>query len=280
MLPWKAWRFVGLNVVRALSLIGLILVFISNIIVMVHDVNAVRSPGSDVHVNVTTGTNATHANNQPVDREYFEGSTVPNTPAGPFWAVLNRLLILIQVIFLILSEIGWPDAFFTHFIPFLNDEHGVGAIGVFECLIGAQVNSHAGAAFPMVAAFLLFSIGCLNIILALIFGKAAKSHRSILSWRSRYNLPKTTADLTRAADQKAHSSPAWSADSSIFNEKSNGRQSPIDGYSTSPPRYGFGKQGQKQAEHAGYVLNKPVHARSNSDRSAASSGRYNYLQRI
>ena len=119
-----------------------------------------------------------------------------------------------------------------------------------------------------------------DLLKALIFGKAAKSHRSILSWRERYNLPKTTADLTRAASQKAHSSPAWSADSSIFNEKSNSRQSPIDSYSTSPPGYGFGKQGQKQAERNGYVLNKPVHARSNSGGSRASSGRYNYLQRI
>jgi hypothetical protein len=280
MLPWKAWRFIGLNVVRALSLIALVLVFVSNVLVMVHDVNAVRSSGSNVHVNVTTGTNTTHANAEPVDCEYFEGSTVPNTPAGPFWAVLNRILILIQVILLILSEIGWPNAFFTRFLPFLSDEHGVAAIGVLECLIGAQVNSHAVADFPMVAAFLLFSIGCLNLISALIFGKAAKSHRTILSWRERYTLPKTTADLARAASQKAHSSPAWTADSSIFNEKANDRQYSVDRHTgASPPYhpYGFGKQGQKQAERDGFVLNKPVHARSNS---GSSGSRYSYLQRI
>jgi hypothetical protein len=38
MLPWKAWRFIGLNIVRALSLIALILVLASNILVMVQDV--------------------------------------------------------------------------------------------------------------------------------------------------------------------------------------------------------------------------------------------------
>jgi hypothetical protein len=279
MLPWKAWRFIGLNVVRVLSLIALILVFASNILVMVHDVNAVKSSGSNVHVNVTTGTNTTHANEQLVDCEYLEGSTVPNTPAGPFWAVLNRILILIQVILLIFSEIGWPNTFFTHFLPFLNDEHGVGAIGVLECLIGAQVNSHAVADFPMVAAFLLFSIGCLNLILALIFGKAAKSHRSILSWRERDILPKTTADLERAVSQKSHSSPTWSANT-IFNEKSNDRQSSIDGYnSASPPHYayGFGKQGEKRAAHNGYVVSKPVHARSNS---GGSGSRDTYIRRI
>ena len=109
------------------------------------------------------------------------GSTVPNTPAGPFWAVLNRILILIQVILLIFSEIGWPDAFFTSFLPFLNDEHGVGAIGVLECLIGAQVNSHAVADFPMVAAFLLFSIGCLNLILVLIL-RITQSSRDLTTF--------------------------------------------------------------------------------------------------
>ena len=115
---------------------------------------------------------------------------------------------------------------------------------------------------------------------ALIFGKAAKSHRTILSWRERYTLPKTTADLARAASQKAHSSPAWTADSSIFNEKANGRQYSVDRHTGATPPYqpyGFGKQGQKQAERDGFVLNKPVHARSNS---GSSGSRYSYLQRI
>jgi len=270
MLPWKAWRFIGLNVVRALSLIALVLVFISNILVMVHDVNAFKSPGSSVHVTNSTNTTRTHEERC----EYIEGSTAPNTPAGPFWAVLNRLLILAQVIFLIFSEIGWPNAFFARFLPFLSDEHGVTAIGVLECLIGAQVNSHAVDDFPMVAAFLLFSIGCLNLILALVFGKAVKSHRSILSWRQRDILPKTSADLARAASQKTHSSPAWSAGSDIFNEKPHY----TDGYhSASPPGYGFGKQGEKKAAYEGYLVSKPAHARSNS---GGSVGRTNYIRRI
>jgi len=280
MLPWKAWRFIGLNVVRALSLIALILVFASNILVMVHDVNAVRSWDSSVHV--TTGTNTTHAADEElVDCEYIGGSTVPNTAAGPFWAVLNRILILLQVILLIFSEIGWPNTFFARFLPFLSDEHGVGAIGVIECLVGAQVNSHAVDDFPMVAAFLLFSIGCLNIILALIFGKAVKSHRSILSWRDRDVLPKTSADLARAASQNTHSSPAWSGNSSIFNEKPRDRQLSPDGYrNVSPPGYGygFGKQGEKQAAHEGYLVSKPAHTRSSSGGSAGSGG--HYIRRI
>jgi hypothetical protein len=284
MLPWKAWRFIGLNVVRALSLIALILVFVSNILVMVHDVNAVRTsnPGSSAHV--TKGANVTLADNEPADCDYIEGSTVPNSPAGPFWAVLNRILILIQVILLIFSEIGWPNTFFARFLPFLGDEHGVGAIGVLECLIGAQVNSHMVANFPMVAAFLLFSIGCLNLILALTLGKAVKSHRSILSWRERDILPKTTADLARAASQNTHSSPAWSVGSPIFNEKAHDRQPSIDGYSSASPGrgFGFGRQGEKKAGYGydSYLVKQPAHARSNSTRSKDSGDLPSYLKHL
>lgn len=62
------------------------------------------------------------------------GSTVPNQPAGAFWAVLNRLLIIFQVIVLLLSEIGWPAAFFSRFFPILGEDFGLGALGVIQCL--------------------------------------------------------------------------------------------------------------------------------------------------
>jgi hypothetical protein len=61
-------------------------------------------------------------------------STVPNQPAGVFWAVLNRLLIIGQVVILFLSEIGWPSAFFDRFFPVLGDDFGVGALGVIQSL--------------------------------------------------------------------------------------------------------------------------------------------------
>jgi len=287
MLPWKAWRFIGLNIVRALSLITLILVLASNILVMVQDVNAVKSWGSSVHV--TTGTNITLAQDEElVDCEYIEDSTVPNTAAGPFWAVLNRILILIQVILLIFGEIGWPNTFFERFLPFLSDEHGVGAIGMFECLIGAQVNSHAVHDFPMVAAFLLFSVGCLNLILALVFGKAIRSHRSILSWRERDILPRTSADLARAASQsqKTYGSPAWSAASEIFNEKPQYRQPSIDGYKAPSPVYGFARQGEKPGKFKELLITKSpssppmAHGRSNSGGSSGRSSPNRYTRRI
>ena len=59
---------------------------------------------------------------------------MPNQPAGAFWAVLNRLLIIFQVVVLIMSEVGWPMAFFNRFFPILGDDFGLGALGVIQCL--------------------------------------------------------------------------------------------------------------------------------------------------
>ena len=62
------------------------------------------------------------------------GSTVPNQPAGAFWAVLNRLLIIGQTIVLLLSEFGWPSVFFQRFFPILGKDFGLGPLGLMQCL--------------------------------------------------------------------------------------------------------------------------------------------------
>ena len=79
----------GLNAVRALSLISLILVFSSTILVMVTNikaVNAFQASGSNSSVLA--------------DCDYIVGSTVPNQPAGVFWAVVASLLIIFQTVIL------------------------------------------------------------------------------------------------------------------------------------------------------------------------------------
>ena len=48
--------------------------------------------------------------------------------------MLNRLLIIFQVIVLVMSEVGWPAAFFNRFFPILGDDFGLGALGVIQCL--------------------------------------------------------------------------------------------------------------------------------------------------
>jgi hypothetical protein len=64
----------------------------------------------------------------------FRGSTVPNQPAGVFWAVVNRLFIIFQLVFLLLSEVSWPMFFFDRFFPVLGSQFGLGSLGIFQGL--------------------------------------------------------------------------------------------------------------------------------------------------
>ncbi|KAJ3553406.1 hypothetical protein NM688_g3630 [Phlebia brevispora] len=172
MLPPRGYIFIGLNIVRALSLVAMVLVFASSIFVMVRDIQAYNEFTKDADPSDLE------------DCEYIEDSTVPNQKGGIFWAVVNQLLIIFQIIVLVLSEIGWPSRFFDRFFPVLGITFGLGPLGIFQCLIAATVLSHHVDDFTLVAAFFLFSIGCLNILLGLIFRGSARGRRSLFSWRN------------------------------------------------------------------------------------------------
>lgn len=258
MLPTRAYIFIFLNAVRFLSIVALLLVFASSIVTMVHDIQAVNhfiAAGKISSAVVLTYSNSTSDYNDMLNSDYINGSTVPNQPAGAFWAVLNRLLIIGQVVVLILSEIGWPAAFFDRFFPVLGNEFGLGALGVIQCLLGAAILSHHVDTFSLVSAFFLFSLGCLNVLVGLIWRERAKSKRSLLAWRDKDNksvLPTTTnigvsglrADvqgnsfLTRNITVVSHRNDAEKAD---------------DGRSG----LGFGRQGEKAAALKGFSL-RPV----------------------
>jgi len=247
----RSYIFVGLNAVRFLSLVALILVFSSSIFVIVKDIQAVNAfqagKRSGLHLE---------------ECEYIEGSTVPNQAAGVFWAVLSRLLIIFQTTMLILSEVGWPAPFFERFFPVLGSDFGLGPLGIFQCLIGATILSHHVDDFTLVAAFFLFSVGCLNMLLGLIFRESAKRKRALAWWREQKALiglpsrkhfasratfvPKTLfargSDAEKAAEDAEIAS--WKTGSSgTLNEKGG---------------YGFGRQGEKAAGLKGYTISKPL----------------------
>ncbi|KAE9387040.1 hypothetical protein BT96DRAFT_968275 [Gymnopus androsaceus JB14] len=259
MLPPRAYLFISLNVIRALSIIALILVFSSNIVTLVHDVEAVnRFMAAKGSVDTDSSSNSTITDM--LNCDYIEDSTVPNQPAGVFWAVLNRLLIIAQVFVLVLSELGWPASFFNRFFPVLGKDFGLGALGVIECLIGAAILSHFVDDFTLVSAFFLFSLGCVNILVGLIFRQGAKSKRSLTSWRehAKSAIPTHVAGVPIAPIV----SHAPSFVSNIFGEK--GRNSTAsdssEGSSSSgrPAGMGFGRQGEKAAAMKGYFISKPV----------------------
>ncbi|KAH7929636.1 hypothetical protein BV22DRAFT_1109755 [Leucogyrophana mollusca] len=256
MAAFRAYIFFGLNAVRFLSIVSLILVFASSIFVMVKDIEAVNYFDAAKQ-------NGTITADDLVNCDYIENSTVPNQIGGVFWAIVNRLFVIFQVIVLILSEVGWPAAFFDRFFPVLGPSFGLGALGIFQGLIGASVLSQHVDDFTLVAAFFLFSLGCLNMLLGLIFRESAKSRRSITAWRdeSKGVLPTThmpaTVNLNRAASSSSASAPSFT--SSVYAEKTRDLAEFGAARSNSGKAgYGFGRQGEKAAGLKGFLISKPL----------------------
>ncbi|KAI9571260.1 hypothetical protein HD554DRAFT_2320798 [Boletus coccyginus] len=254
MAPVRTYIFFGLNAVRVLSIVSLLLVFASSILVMVTDIEAVNAYDAAKQSSNTT------TNEALVDCEYILDSTVPNQIGGVFWAVINRLFIIFQVITLILSELGWPAAFFDRFFPVLGTGFGLGALGIFQGLIGASVLSQHVDDFTLVAAFFLFVIGCLNMLLGLIFRESAKRRRSIKAWRAgpQDTLPThlpPAANLNRSATSSSGQSYA---SSTVYEEKGHDLAEFGAARSTSRAGYGFGRQGEKAAGMKGFLISKPL----------------------
>ncbi|KAJ7633100.1 hypothetical protein FB45DRAFT_914368 [Roridomyces roridus] len=239
--------FYSLNATRALSIIALLLVFSSSVLVMVTNIKA---------VNRFQANRISNATDVMLECDYIEGSTVPNQPAGVFWSVVATLLIIFQVIILLFSEIGWPAVFFDRFFPVLGANFGVGPLGIFMCLIGAQILSHHVDDFTLVAAFFVFSVGCLNMLMGLIFREGAKTKRALRA-------PKNTGPIIGAnisqpkpfGNEPYYLGPkdvagAQQLDDASFNTwKSTG--------STEKAGYGFGRQGEKAAGLRGFLLQRP-----------------------
>lgn len=240
-------QFIGLNVVRALSLISLILVFSSTIEVMVTNIKAVNA------------FEAGKGNVTMLDCDYIEGSTVPNQPAGVFWAVVASLLVICQTVILFLSEVSWPMAFFDRYFPVLGSQFGLGALGIFQSLISTQILSHHVDDFTLVSAFFLFALGCLNMFLGLIFRESAKPKRSITAWRAEAKTILPTSQDNRPVFINTHTTSAVFSSGgekiirqdTIASEHGSWR-------STEKAGYGFGRQGEKSAALRGFILQKPA----------------------
>lgn len=240
MIAPRSFIFYGLNALRALSIISLLLVFISCIITIVTNVKAVN-----YYMAHRT------KEDEEVDCDYIEGSTVPNQAAGVFWAVVSSLLILFQSLVLMMSEIGWPMSFFDTYFPVLGSNFGTGALGIFQCFIGAQILSHHVDDFSLVAAFFLFAIGCLNMIFGLIFRSSGKARRSITAHRNEGQGP--FADPLDTRPPFVAASPSYVA--SMFTGASEKEKEKLE--FGEKAGFGFGRQGEKAAGLKGFLLTRP-----------------------
>ncbi|KIY47670.1 hypothetical protein FISHEDRAFT_44960 [Fistulina hepatica ATCC 64428] len=235
MLPPRAYFFIGLNGVRILSIIIMLLVFASNIVTLVHDVEAVNTYYSESHN--STSSSSSNSTTSASNDDYIANSTVPNQPAGVFWAVVNRLLIIGQVMVLIMSEFGFPARFFNRFFPILGDDFGLGALGCIQCLLGAAILSHFVDDFTLVSAFMVFVIGCVNIFLGLVFRQGAKTKRSVTSWRE-------------------HAKGALPTHVGPVPVPSNAPD--IEEVKNLSANLGFGRKGEKNAALKGFLISKPL----------------------
>ncbi|KAJ2929578.1 hypothetical protein H1R20_g7515, partial [Candolleomyces eurysporus] len=273
MMPPRKLYFIGLNVVRALSIVSLILVFASSIVVMVTNIKAVNA------FEANKGSNSTNGHGM-VDCDYIEGSTVPNQPAGVFWAVVATLLILFQTIILFFSEVSWPMSFFDRYFPVLGSQFGLGALGIFQGLIATQILSHHADDFTLVSAFFLFSLGCVNMLLGLIFRAGAKEKRSIRGWRAEAKgvLP-TSKDMRPqfGAPAPGYVSSAFTGGSSEkagYLHQSYDRSDAESWRSTEKASLGFGRQGEKAAGLRGFMLQRPEESLPRYVSPPASTGHH------
>ncbi|WWC66435.1 uncharacterized protein I206_100337 [Kwoniella pini CBS 10737] len=248
--------FIGLNVLRVLSIISLLLVMSANIVTMANDIKAIKASGIP-----TTESEE--------DCDYYEYSSVPDQTGGPFWSILNRIFITFECILLTMSEIGVPRRLFEEWIPILGPAHGLGGLGVFQALIGAQVLSHYCELFPQVSSWLLFIIGCFNILAGIFLRAGAKKKRLIFSWENVSSLTPQTRMAATAWDmitdkkpisdagQTAQAPPLTrsttsSSDTPLLPETKN---KTIPGAKFGG--FGFGRQGERQAAERGWKISKP-----------------------
>jgi len=126
--------------------------------------------------------------------------------------------------------------------------------------ISTQILSHHVDDFTLVSAFFLFALGCLNMLLGLVFRESAKAKRSITSWRAE-----AKGILPTTADQRPVFVNATPIVSSMFSQEKGqqvhvSHETVTDAHSfrsTDKAGYGFGRQGEKAAGLRGFILQKP-----------------------
>ena len=163
------------------------------------------------------------------------------------------------------SECGWPAPFFDRFFPVLGSDFGLGPLGIFQGLISTQILSHHVDDFTLVSAFFLFVLGCINMLLGLIFRESAKRYRSISAWRAdpRGILPTSTDKRAMFLNSTPVSNPFSHKEqyfpgpqATVVRHDTSVSESP-SWTSTGKPGYGFGRQGEKAAGLRGFILQQP-----------------------
>ena len=118
--------------------------------------------------------------------------------------------------------------------------------------LGAAVLSHHVDDFALVSAFFLFSLGCVNILLGLIFRESAKWRRSVTSWREQDKNTKggvlPTSQVPRPLVMAGTGSSApWDKEREAYGYGGGADASRSGSLLSQKSGLGFGRQGEKGA---------------------------------
>lgn len=173
MLPLKAYVFGLLNIVRLLSVVFLCLAFAAIVVLNKDDMKALReSKQADAE--------------DLEDCAYIADSDIPLSTWGIFWLFLDRTFLMIACLLGLLSEttLGqWHMRALSSYLPILGPSHSTAFLGFMQSFISTSLLAHYQEGFPLVAFWLLFWIGIVNMVLGLTFGPRGKRMRSLIRGR-------------------------------------------------------------------------------------------------
>lgn len=170
--------FLGLNALRLVSLIVIILVLTTLIMGLVEDVR-------DYH------NDAIMDEAQTDHCAYVPGTSIPMQTWGIFWVEFHRALLIMGVVALFLAEVSWlgiarlENASQVWF-PVLSRTRGLAALGCVHVVIATSILSHYSDEFPLVVSWMLFVVGMCYLCLGLAFhSHPLKDGRSLFSQKRK-----------------------------------------------------------------------------------------------
>ena len=194
--------FLGLNALRIVSLVVIILVFTTLIMGLVEDIR-------DYH------NGAIMDEAQADDCAYVPGTSIPMQTWGIFWVEFHRALLLLGVVALFLAELSWfgiakLETAAQVWFPVLSRTRGLAALGCVHVVVATSILSHYLDEFPLVVSWMLFVIGMCYLALGLAFhSHPLKDGRSLFSKKRqqfRHRRENVYRSLDREKDYGATSS--------------------------------------------------------------------------
>ncbi|SPO21126.1 uncharacterized protein UTRI_00603 [Ustilago trichophora] len=170
--------FIGLNALRLVSLVVIILVFTTLIMGLIEDVRDYHNDANMDEARIE-------------DCAYVPGTSIPMQTWGIFWVEFHRALLLLGVVALFFAELSWfgisrLEQASQIWFPILSRTRGLAALGCVHVVIATSILSHYLDEFPLVVSWMLFIIGLCYLCLGIAFhSHPLKDGRSLFSQKRK-----------------------------------------------------------------------------------------------